>query len=211
MNAKASVKSVVRRLGTFAGQLRATYMYDFVFVHINKNGGRSIEAALRLPFQHLTALELRQQLGARRWEQRFSFAFVRNPWDRVASHYHYRVQTNQTGLRANPIPFGEWVVRAYGERDPLYYDKPQMFMPQVNWLSDEQGTIIVDYIGRFERLREDFDEVCRRIGRSASLPHVNRSANRDYRGLYTPETADIVARSFAPDIALFGYTFDGTP
>jgi hypothetical protein len=99
-------------------RLRTKYLLDIVFVHINKTGGSSIETALGLPFQHRTALELRSYLGERRWRERFSFAFVRNPWDKVASHYAYRVTTNQTGLGDHHLPFNEWVRLAYGDRDP---------------------------------------------------------------------------------------------
>lgn len=196
------------RIEDRAALLRTKYLLDVVFVHINKTGGSSIEAALGLPFQHRTALELRRALGPRRWERRFSFAFVRNPWSRVASHYAYRVQTNQTGLGDGRTGFTEWVRLAYGERHPRFHDQPKMFQPQLDWITDEEGSIIVDYIGRFERLREDFAAVCARIGRTATLPHLKSSRGKDYRRLYDDETAEIVARWFARDIARFDYTFD---
>lgn len=191
----------------YAG-VHTRYLTDFVFVHINKTGGSSIEKALGLPFQHKTARELRDELGRQRWERRFSFAFVRNPWDKVASHYHFRVLTNQTSLGADPIGFNEWVVRAYGENDPRYFDRPKMFMPQVEWVSDERGRIIVDFIGRFERLEEDFRKVSRILEREAALPHLKKSRDGDYRALFTSEAADVVERWFARDIAAFGYSFE---
>jgi hypothetical protein len=198
----------LHRLRQYALRLRSKYADDFVFVHINKTGGSSVETALRLPFQHRTARELRDQLGSDEWNRRFSFAFVRNPWDKVASHYFYRVQTNQTGLHSNPIAFVPWVERTYGARDPSYYDKPKMFMPQVDWISDQDGRLMVQFVGRFERLAADFRAVCRQIGVEAELPHEKRSPNRDYRRHYTADAAALVARWFATDIARFGYSFD---
>jgi chondroitin 4-sulfotransferase 11 len=197
-----------RRLQRAVFHLRARYVDDFVFVHINKTAGSSIESALRLPFQHRTALEWRALLGKERWERRFSFAIVRNPWDKVASHYYYRVKTDQTALGTDPLDFNTWVKRAYGERDPRLYDKPKMFMPQADWISDEAGRRIVEFVGRFERLEEDFRTICRRIGVQAALPHEKASANRDYRRGYTPDAAEVVARRFARDIEEFGYAFD---
>lgn len=189
-------------------RFQTKYLLNFIFVHINKTGGSSIERALGAPFQHLTALELRDDLGERRWDDRFSFGFVRNPWDRVVSHYHYRVKTNQTGLGERTVPFEEWVIRAYGERDPAYYDRPQMFMPQYRWLGDQEGRQLVDFVGRFERLHEDFAEVCRRIGVEASLPHLKKSVRRDFRELYSAETRDLIARRFEGDIERYGYEFE---
>lgn len=194
----------------YRDEFRTRYLLNFVFVHINKTGGSSVERALRLPFRHDTALEIRRQIGERRWAKRFSFTIVRNPWDKVVSHYHYRVQTDQTGLKAEPIGFEEWVKRAYGDRDPRYHDTPKMFMPQSEWVSDEEGRIIVDFIGRFENLAADFRTICERIGRRAELPHLKKSRQgRDYRGAYSDETAEIVGRYFAKDLENFGYGFEG--
>jgi chondroitin 4-sulfotransferase 11 len=200
--------SMIRGLRYYGDGIRLRYFADLHFVHINKTGGSSIEQALGLPFRHDTALEIRAKTSARRWAKRFSFTIVRNRWDKVASHFHYRVQTNQTGLRDERIEFSEWVLAAYGERVARYHDKPKMFMPQTEWISDERGEIMVDFVGRFESLQDDFDTICARIGRRAQLPHMKRSNPADYRTLYTVEAAEVVARRFADDLENFGYTFD---
>ena len=191
-----------------ARTFHARYVSDVVFVHINKTGRTSIEQALGLRFQHKTARELRDELGKRNWDRQFSFAFVRNPWDKVASHYRYRVKTNQTGMGTNPIAFTDWVRIAYGQKNPKYYDQPKMFMPQVDWISDERGQIIVDFVGRFERLSEDFRTVCEKLGREAELPHLKETVRADYRKLYDDESAQIVRQWFAKDIEAFHYRFE---
>ncbi len=185
------------------------YLARAVLVHINKTGGTSVEKALGMPFQHRTALEFIELMGPRRWEDTFTFTFVRNPWDKVASHYRYRIKTNQTGLGVDPISFTDWVRRAYGDRDPRYFDQPRMFMPQSRWVCDEDGALLVDFVGRFEQLEDDFAEVCRRLGRRAELPHLkSSSAGRDYRDLYDAESVEIVRDRFAEDLERFGYSFE---
>ncbi|MFV1985834.1 MAG: sulfotransferase family 2 domain-containing protein [Gemmatimonadota bacterium] len=188
-------------------RFKTRYLLDYTFVHINKTGGSSIEQALGMPFQHRTALELRELIGDAAWDRRFSFAFVRNPWDKAVSHYHYRVKTGQMGLGDTPVPFDEWVIRAYGEHDPAYYDQPRMFMPQYQWLSGPSGNSMVDFVGRFERLHDDFAEVCRRIDVDASLPHLKKSKHRDYRDLYSTECRDVIARVFEGDLERYDYEF----
>lgn len=190
-----------------AKRLRNTLWPNYVFIHINKTAGSSIERALDLKFEHKTALEKRAQLGDLRWNRAFKFSFVRNPWDKVASHYYYRVRMNYTGLRDNPIPFGDWVHLAYEQRDPQYFDKHKMFMPQAEWLCDRDGRLLVDFVGRFERLAPDFAEICRILQISARLPHLKHSDNRDYRTLYDSSTRLVVSRVFACDIDMFGYEF----
>lgn len=54
---------------------RRVYLDPFVFIHINKTGGSSISTALRLPIEHKTAAEKIAQIGARRWDRRFTFTF----------------------------------------------------------------------------------------------------------------------------------------
>ena len=188
--------------------LRARYYLNYAFVHINKTGGSSIERALGLPFQHKTALELRAELGASRWERRFTFTVVRNPWDRAVSHFYYRVMTNQTGLGDNPIDFSEWIERVYVDQDPKYYDQPRMFMPQVDWLADEKGRLLVKLVGRYESLERDFTQICKHIGRvQATLPRLKASTRPHYREAYNDRAAEVVARWFAKDIAAFDYAF----
>jgi chondroitin 4-sulfotransferase 11 len=196
------------RLRDYRTRFHTKYLASVIFVHINKTGGSSIEKALKLPFQHRTAVEILDLIGRRRWEARFSFAFIRNPWDKVASHYHYRVKTNQTGLRDHPVPFNEWVRLAYGEKAPPYYDNPKMFMPQVDWVADSNGEILVEFIGRFESLHTDFAQVCEQIGWHVALPHLKQSERGNYQRYYASETVDIVARCFQKDIQTFGYRFD---
>jgi len=179
-----------------------------LLVHINKTGGSSVEKALGMPFQHRTATEFIDLVGRERWNRCFTFAFVRNPWAKVLSHYRFRRKTNQTDLRANPISFGEWVGRAYGDRDPAYYDQPKMFMPQVRWICDTDGVELVNFVGRFERLEDDFRDVCDRLGRTAKLPHLKSSGSlADYRTAYDEDSAAIVSEAFAEDLRRFDYTF----
>jgi len=182
----------------------------WVFIHINKTGGSSIEHALGLRFEHKTALEKRADLGAWLWNRKFRFTFVRNPWDRVASHYHYRVMTDQTGLGDRHLSFGDWVRLAYGEQDPRYCDQPKMFQAQWRWIADEAGNSMVHFVGRFERLAEDFAALTRQLGIEAELPHLKGSSRgrKPYQGEYDAETREIVARVFAEDIEHFGYEFD---
>ena len=67
---------------------------------------------------------------------------------------------------------------------------------------------MVDFIGRFERLADDFHLICSRIGVSASLPKENVSRVKPYQEYYSEETKELVRRTFEPDISLFKYDFE---
>ncbi|HIK31249.1 MAG TPA: sulfotransferase family 2 domain-containing protein [Oscillatoriales cyanobacterium M59_W2019_021] len=184
------------------------YANDCIFIHINKTGGSSVEVALGLKWEHKTAIEKIEEVGKKRWDRKFTFAFVRNPWDKVVSHYCYRVKTNQTNLGTNPIDFTDWVKLAYGDRNPEYYDKPKMFMPQSDWIVDNSGEILVDFVGRFESLEGDFKVVCDRLNRNVELPHKKKSERRSYQSYYDRESQEIIAEWFREDIDRFGYQFE---
>ena len=198
---------VLKRAKRFLRLKKQIYFDTFIFIHINKTAGSSVEKALRLPFEHKTALEKIGEIGRDNWNNKFTFTIVRNPWDKVVSHYHYRVKTNQTDLRNNTIEFNEWVKRTYGIQDTFYFDNPKMFMPQVRWISDEQGNIIVDEIIHFENLDSEFDDVLEKLGKKKKLPHVKKSNRGNYRDYYNEETTEIVRLWFEPDINRFGYHF----
>jgi chondroitin 4-sulfotransferase 11 len=203
------MKNLIR---TIVRSLRETlnppkYAKDCIFIHINKTGGSSVEVALGLKWEHKTAIEKIEEIGRKQWHKKFTFAFVRNPWDKVVSHYCYRVKTNQTNLGENPIDFTDWVKLSYGEQNPDYYDKPKMFMPQVDWITDTSGEILVDFVGRFENFEQDFHRVCDRLKYKAELPHKKKSERGDYQSYYDRESQEIIATWFREDIDRFGYKF----
>lgn len=141
------------------------------------------------------------------WDKAFKFAYVRNPWGKVVSHYHYRVQTNQTGLGSGDIEINEWVERSYGIREPSLYDKPRFFMPQLDWISDKSGRLIVDHVGRYENLAQDFSELCHMLGIRRKLPHIRQSPHGHYRNYYSADSKEIIRNWFLKDIEAFGYQF----
>jgi len=64
---------------------------------------------------------------------------------------------------------------------------------QLDYVTDEEGNLLVDCIGRLENFDEDVREVFRRIGVDLdTIPRDNRSDHKHYSTFYTPETEMIV-------------------
>ncbi len=181
----------------------------FIFIHINKTAGTSIGKAIGLPVKdHLTAKEIIARIGMDRWNAAYKFTLVRNPWDKVVSHYEYRRKKDKTKIASRGISFPDWVKMTYGEKkNVFYYNSPKSFQPQVDWLKDNDGKISIDYVGKFESISEDFDQIKRDIGLDAALPHLNATQRTPCQSYYDAETRDIVARWFHEDIEVFGYSF----
>ena len=181
----------------------------FIFIHINKTAGTSIGRAIGLPVKHhLMATEVIDRIGVDAWDQAYKFTVVRNPWDKVVSHYEYRRKKNKTEIATRNVPFSEWVKKTYGpDKDPFYYNNPRSFQPQADWLKDHEGRISMDYVIRFESINEDYEHVKKAIGLDADLPHLNASKRAGYDAYYDAETRAIVAHWFREDVEAFGYAF----
>jgi hypothetical protein len=164
----------------------------------------SLSAAAQALFPvHISAAELQSQLPPRVFRRFFKFAFVRNPWDWQVSLYHYilcKPEHHQHALLRAMSGFDEYLEWRVSE------DK----MLQRDFLVDAEGRLLVDFVGRFERLSEDFQHVCRTLGVQATLPWLNGTPHDDYRSYYDSRTRKLVEEHFGADIDSFGYTFAPT-
>ena len=200
----------------------------FVFIHVPKAGGSSVRAVLNpyatvIPWQHrvgklhgsknklltkhVSASVVRKHIGVHNWSDYFSFAFVRNPWDRVVSNYFY-ARTHQALAKhkiARAKSFTDFVLW-YAQEGALQKSNKFKLVPGAAYVSYGNKKI-VSFLGKFESLERDFLHVCKRLKIMAQLPHVNRSVHKPYRDYYIKRTREVVAKLFAQDIHMFGYRF----
>ena len=80
---------------------------------------------------------------------------------------------------------------------------------QLDYLEDGNGSILVDFIGRFENFPEDLHAFAMKAGiQLGRITHANVSVHRHYSIYYTSELEKIVRERFARDIEYFGYDFE---
>jgi len=177
------------------------------YVQINKCASSSVSRALGIPpKQHLTAQELRARMGEA-WHGAFTFAVVRNPYDRVVSQYEYRKARGGRSGFVGDMTFRQWVHGAYDLKDPKLVNNEKMFRPCVWWLRDEAGRMMVAQVYKAEKLWIEWAGIARHLGVSESLPRANTTERRPYREYYDDGTRRIIARVFAEDLKRFDYTF----
>ena len=218
-----------------------SHRYNFLFVHIAKTGGTSVRAALdglrwRDPLyylawpchrlshftghrtatkfpRHARIVAAKEMLPAPFFERLFKFAFVRNPWDMQVSSYHH-LRRERPALLGAATDFESFLRYKLDPERPYQYHIDTSLQLQVDYLVDLYGAVQVDFIGRYERLDDDFREVCERIGVAhRTLPHRRKATDRgaDYRAYYSDDTAQLLAAHFARDIEVLGYRFDPEP
>ena len=139
----------------------------------------------------------------------FTFAFVRNPWDRMVSAWRSQ-NLSQMYVRRSFKTFLNFIFS--DEPSPLRSSHVLPYHDPSYRLFDPNGVQMVNYIGRFERLQEDFNLVCRTLGQPPQkLPHINKGDRGDrttYSEFYDEELKEMIGARFAKDIAYFGYEFE---
>ena len=194
----------------------------FLFVHIPKTAGNSIQSILRDYSEdelvalrggqdgierfglrnpkykikkHSTLAEYKAALGEVQFGDLYKFTCVRNPWDRMVSYYFTPTQNMAAWDRKK---FRKAIVKALSVADYLRLDKVE---------EDPFGN--VDYIMRFENLADDFRTVCGTLGiLPTTLPRYNRSSREHYSKYYDDELRELVHARFAAEIERFGYIFE---
>jgi len=195
-----------------------SHKHKFIFIHINKTGGSSIERAIdpSIPTHNNktnrvcpsatvgnTYHETKHFPARKMWANHpdcfdlyFKFTFVRNPWATEASLYNWFKFIGVA--RGTKLSFKEF----------LYQRVKLKRMGFRIMLGNSKQYSLMDYIGRFENLQEDFNIICDKIGiPQQQLPHKNKIKHKHYTEYYDDETRQIVAEKYAEDIEYFGYKF----
>lgn len=214
-----------------------SHAHKLIFVHIQKTGGKSMDALLRAHVPDVMRLGFRHDHAAWHrdavpdWDGYFKFAFVRNPWDRLVS-WHSKVIA-----KGRPLP--PWLARLCG-RDHRNYPSRYVWgrgrrfedfvlrctdviegrpgrrmcyaWNQLDYLTDARGQLLVDFVGRFEHFQRDTRAVLERAGLAdVAMVHTNASGHTHYSQYYTDRLREVVAQRFARDIAAFDYHFESAP
>lgn len=149
------------------------------------------------------AIKHRESLPDEIWNNSFVFAFVRNPYDRCVSSWKF--------LKPD-LPFKSFVKKVSKfqlDRISTYNRITWHTCLQLPHLVDEKGNLMVDFIGKFENLQNDYGTLCDIIGiEKTQLPHLKKTNRGHYSIYYTDEIREMVYRIYRKDIDYFGYSFE---
>ena len=185
-----------------------------VFVHNPRTGGMSMISALGYPttkspnrLTHAFSDEMIALCFQKTWSNFTSFAFVRDPWERIYSIYKYQKSLPYANLfgnsisnrMANDYDFSEWITvnRRVRRATSNWFG-----VPQVRW------TRAVKHVFKFEELGEAVDQLESLLGRSLDVDRKNSTDLRSVRELELPnEQIDFVADLDRETIERFGYVY----
>ena len=120
-----------------------------------------------------------------KWNKYYKFCFIRNPYDKIISAWNHINRFN--------IPFKNYLLLMPICNDVEYM---HMFLPQVKNIINEKGIININYIGKFETLETDFQNILHNIGVKNIIHDVEKKMNKRNHKLfyeyYDQETLNIV-------------------
>jgi len=195
--------------------------YSAIFVHVPKCAGTSVKSLLsKKTFKGVSLNNAKDgshddktgyyQAGTARrmkrayeeqWKTYFKFAFSRNPWDRMVSCWKNRAAQKYSN-------FKDFVYNHQEMIDSGNTSFHWHVMPQCLHVCNDEGDIIVDYIGRFENLQEDINNILELLDLEPSeVPHKNKTSHKNYREYYNKETIRRVEDLFWKDIEMFEYEY----
>ena len=199
-----------------------SFQKRFLFVHIPKTAGNSIQSVLRDYSEdqlvalrkeqdgierfglrnprykikkHSTLSEYHDALGDEQFRKLYKFTCVRNPWDRMVSYYFTPTQYPEIWNRKK---FRDIISKAVSVAEYLRLDN-----------GENDPFANADCIMRFENLADDFRAVCTTLGISPpTLPQHNRSSRKHYSKYYDDALRELVRSRFVAEIERFNYTFE---
>ena len=202
--------------------------YQFLFIHIPKTAGKSIRKAL-LPYSvkppqsqyrrllshlpvkenpmkanfrpHNTAEWGRLKLSEAVFRNCFKFSFVRNPYDRAVSYYIF-LKTNQKHHHHKTVADMSFVEFLRWQQS-----RSRISM-QWNAIADRDENVLVDFIGRFERIETDLQTIFDRLGMNrVELLHKNKGVRTSYQNYYCDVSKKIVESIWRTDIKKLQYKY----
>lgn len=187
--------------------------HKFIFIHIPKTAGSSIknnilpycnDGQLKISGENFTDLNgyhphvtiSPKQVDV--YKDYYKFACVRNPFQRYVSMWKFFKKRKPQEF--NNINFEKFI-------DDIVHIKNKINSKlQYTYIYNNNNTLLVDKIIKFENLQGDFSSVCNSINIPTSqLPHLKNSGNYDYMEYYNSEMLDKLRLFCKKDLDLFGY------
>lgn len=188
-----------------------------IYIRVPKAANTSIRHSLGSGCERRTWLAFLH----RRYPDYLVFSFVRNPWSRLVSTYQHKILAESVSDRHyhNGVHRG-FVKSGFPFRAGMPFEEFAEFVCALTDLNAEKhlksqshfivhrGVLVPHYLGRFESLAHDWDELCRRLGTTIALVRYNRTHGSPYPTFYTPRLVNLVGDRYREDVERFGYQYE---
>ncbi|HEX5429862.1 MAG TPA: sulfotransferase family 2 domain-containing protein [Patescibacteria group bacterium] len=167
---------------------------SYLFVRVPRTGSTSICNALHKPTEHRTAQEWLGMLPD--FASRYKFTIVRHPYDRFLSLFYFFGVFLTSNKDPNDFLTG-------GDLQKAITAEPLITRPQHEYICDQSGRVLVDYVGRYETLQESWKVISGRLNVDEVLP-LMRSCLYEKVPLNDASKA-VIYEVYRKDFELFNY------
>lgn len=192
------------------------HKWKIIFIQIPKNASTSIferlsnNTDLINQGNHTTFFDDMQNQDSELFESYFSFAVVRNPYDRFISAYEFASMDESF----DKLNFNEFVKKCENNGYNFYLNEPIYFTPQFKFITIKNIILVDEYI-KFENLNEEWPKLVKKINTlhnftpiKSNLNVINATPykmNKNWEDYYTEETKEIIYNLYKKDFELFNY------
>ena len=211
---KSFLKKQMRKIHLKGSLLNAFYSKKIIFVHIPKTAGISVAKAIfgDVSLGGHRSVMFYKNLFNEDFSEYFTFSVVRNPWDRLYSAFKF---LEKGGINIHDRNAYEQYLEEYkdfedfvtnGLNKKMIYEIMH-FIPQSEFICSKDGKIDVNYIARFENLKDDISKLSEKINNPIELDHHNSNKKVSYKEIYTSDMIKKVEEIYKMDIINFNYKF----
>ena len=189
-----------------------------LYIRIPKSGNSSIMAALGgAKKARMSAPEILRLDDS--WT---AFSFVRNPWSRLVSAFTQKAGDSPTSARVVDGIYQGFIDQGIPIRANMSFEEfcevvcdipdgktDKHLCSQSSFLIYKKKPI-VPFIGKIERMNEDWSRLLQQVGLDDELTHINRTGKKGghYSHFYKDEgIVKLVGDRYADDIRYFNYDF----
>lgn len=178
-------------------------MNPYLFIRIPRTASTSICEALELENWHETALERKEKLGSE-FDSKFKFTIVRHPFERFLSGFYFLSIFGTQEYLGEPRDPNKFLQ----ETDLAEFTKNDfnnfIMKPQTDYILDELGNSIVDFIGRYENLEKDWATICEALG-VPTIPLPIRAKSTEQKATLNQSSQDILREFYKKDFDFLNY------
>lgn len=205
-------KNQKRKINQKGSLINAFNDSNTIFVHIPKTAGISIIKAIYgdVSKEGHRSIYFYKQVFDKDFNDFFTFTFIRNPYDRLYSSYKFLQNGGMNQHDKNAFQkylshytdFEDFVLN--GLNSEIIYEIIH-FIPQSEFICNNDGKIMVDFIGKFENLYEDIKDLSEKINKEIVLEHHNKNNKLDFSKIYTEDMKLKVYNIYKKDVEIFRY------
>lgn len=198
------------------GQYWSLRCYDFykcIFIHIPKTAGISIATSLFGNYGggHFTFRRYQEIFDQSVLNSYYKFSFVRHPVSRLVSTFNFFLAggfhdgSNTAWIAENISSDETFDSFVLDKLDADFIHTIPHLTPQYEFLVSKSGSVDMDFIGRMERIDQDFYLVCQKLGLRRELVWRNRSNPKIEEATISREVRQKIMKLYKADFTEFDY------